>query len=154
MNAPLILDTPNPAMIDALQHGLAETVVETAKAQTYHWNVTGMAFQALHVLFQTMYEDHFQAQDLLAERIKALGGHAHGRLSRAVELSRIAECDGDVPAQRMLESLAEDQRLLSRRFHHLAELAGAHDDPVTQDMAIARADVHDKFRWMLAAHLD
>ena len=64
------------AVIDALHQTLAETCVATMKAQNFHWNVTGMAFGPLHDLFQTIYEDHFEAQDDIAERIKALDGHA------------------------------------------------------------------------------
>ncbi len=67
------------ANLEHLATSLAETAIETVKAQNYHWNVTGMAFGPLHELFQRIYEDHFQAQDTLAERIKALGGHADGR---------------------------------------------------------------------------
>ncbi|MEO1602819.1 MAG: DNA starvation/stationary phase protection protein, partial [Pseudomonadota bacterium] len=40
------------AIIEGLTQALAETAVETMKAQNYHWNVTGMAFGPLHDLFQ------------------------------------------------------------------------------------------------------
>ena len=43
-----------------------------------------MAFGPLHALFQQMYEDHFTAQDELAERIKALDAHAEGRHSPSI----------------------------------------------------------------------
>ena len=86
------LETPEAVgmeVIESLARTLADTMVETAKAQTCHWNVTGMAFGPLHALFQEIYEDHFNAQDLIAERIKALGGHADGRLSAVLTLSAI-----------------------------------------------------------------
>ena len=66
---------------DALNQAVAETAVTTMLAQNFHWNVTGMAFAPLHELFQQIYEDHFQAQDDLAERIKALDAHAEGTLA-------------------------------------------------------------------------
>ena len=72
------------AIVDALNQAVAETTVTTMLAQNFHWNVTGMAFGPLHDLFQRIYEDHFQAQDDLAERIKAIGGHAQGTLSGMV----------------------------------------------------------------------
>lgn len=68
----------NAQIAEALNQCVAETAVATMLAQNFHWNVTGMAFGPLHQLFQTMYEDHFVAQDDLAERIKALDGHAEG----------------------------------------------------------------------------
>ena len=57
------------AIAKALYQCVSETTVTTMLAQNYHWNVTGMAFGPLHNLFQEIYEDHFAAQDELAERI-------------------------------------------------------------------------------------
>ena len=139
--------------VERLTSALATTVVVTAKAQTYHWNVTGMAFGPLHALFQGIYEDHFEAQDNLAERIKALGGHADGRLSSGLNRSVIEECDGAISATRMIETLANDQRTLSSVFLELARFADHEGDLVTNDLAIDRASQHDKFAWMLRSHL-
>jgi len=139
---------------EAVQKCLSETAIETAKAQTYHWNVTGMAFGPLHALFQEIYEDHFSAQDRLAERIKAVGGHADGRFSKALEVATITECDGAISAREMVQQLSEDQAYLSSALRNLAGLAEDANDIVTNDMAIERADIHDKFAWMLKAHLE
>jgi len=141
------------AIVEGLTQSLAETVVETMKAQNFHWNVTGMAFGPLHELFQKIYEDHFQAQDDLAERIKALGGHAEGRLSEHLKRANIAESDGVLPAEKMVESLAADQEALAGALAQLSEVAEGHGDLLTQDMAIERGQTHEKFAWMLRAHL-
>ncbi len=73
---------------EALNQCVAETAVTTMLAQNFHWNVTGMAFGPLHDLFQKIYEDHFVAQDDLAERIKALDAHAEplGRIAALLKL--------------------------------------------------------------------
>lgn len=150
------LKTPESSaedVIERLAGSLADTMVETAKAQTCHWNVTGMAFGPLHALFQEMYEDHFKAQDLLAERIKALGGHADGRLSATLTVSEIRECDGKVDARQMVRELASDQSALSATFHELAMTADSNNDIVTHELAVERAGIHDKFAWILNAHL-
>jgi starvation-inducible DNA-binding protein len=140
-------------IIDGLTQSLAETSVATLKAQNFHWNVTGMSFGALHDLFQKVYEDHFEGQDTLAERVKALEGHAEGRYSEYLRRSSITESDGRLTAQQMVEQLKSDQETLSATLRALAELADQHGDIVTNDLAIERADAHDKFAWMLRAHL-
>ncbi len=145
---------PAPAVIENLEQALRETIVETAKAQTYHWNVTGMAFGPLHALFQEIYEDHFAAQDTLAKLIKALGSHADGRLIKAIEASKISECDGAISSTQMIENLARDQRLLSSTLRQIASISEEQEDIVTADFAIERAAAHDNFAWMLAAHLE
>lgn len=141
------------SVINCLSRSLAELKVETAKAQTFHWNVRGISFQSLHALFQTIYEDHFAAQDVVAERIKALGGHVDGRLDTTLQLSAISECDGDIQADKMVSRLALDQKILSDTFLQLSTVAQNANDAVTSDLAIGRAQVHDQFSWMLDAHL-
>ena len=140
-------------IIEALQQSLAETAVATLKAQTFHWNVTGMSFGALHELFEKVYRDHFDAQDELAERVKALDGHVDGRYSEFLKRSAITESDGKISAKAMVEGLKSDQETLSATLRALAELSEQHGDVVTNDMAIGRAQAHDKFAWMLRAHL-
>lgn len=141
-------------IIDRLTVAVAETSVTQMKAQNFHWNVKGMAFGPLHELFGKVYTDHNAAIDDLAERIKALGGHAEGRYAQYLKLSSVQESDGRLSATDMVSQLANDQRTLSATFRSLADLAESLDDLVTNDMAISRAEAHDKFAWMLAAHLD
>ncbi len=140
-------------IVEGLTQAVSETVVTTMKAQNFHWNVTGMAFGPLHDLFQKIYEDHFVAQDDLAERIKALGAHAEGRLSEHLGRSSVAESDGKESAEKMIASLAEAQETLSATLRALADVADKHGDVVTNDLAIERANVHDKFAWLLRSHI-
>ncbi|MBX2806527.1 MAG: DNA starvation/stationary phase protection protein [Hyphomicrobiales bacterium] len=142
------------AIVNGLTQSIAETSIETMKAQNYHWNVKGMAFGPLHALFQTIYEDHFTAQDDLAERVRALGAHVEGRLSTFLKRSRIEECEGKISDKEMVKKLADDQELLSSTLISLAVLADQHGDLVTNDMAIERSQVHDKFAWILRSHLE
>lgn len=140
-------------LVEGLTQAVAETAIETLKAQNYHWNVEGMGFGPLHELFQTIYEDHFAAQDELSERIKALDAHAEGRYADFLRRSVIEECDGRIDAKAMIRTLQADQETLSATLTALAAIAEKHGDIVTNDMAIERAQIHDKFAWMLRAHL-
>ncbi|MEO1747702.1 MAG: DNA starvation/stationary phase protection protein [Pseudomonadota bacterium] len=141
------------AIVEGLTQCLAETSVLTMKAQNYHWNVEGMAFGPLHEMFQEFYEDAFEAQDVIAERIKALDAHAEGRQSVYLKRSKIAECEGRISDKEMLRNLQQDHETLSSTLRALAAEAEGHGDVVTNDLAIERADKHDKFAWFLRAHL-
>lgn len=141
------------AICDALNQCVAETAVTTMLAQNFHWNVTGMSFGPLHEMFQKIYEDHFEAQDELAERVKALGGHAEGQLSVMLKRSKIAEHDGHANAATMIATLASAQETLAATLAGAASVADAHGDMLTQDLLIGRAQSHEKFAWLLRAHL-
>ncbi len=140
-------------VVAGLNRSLAETSVTQMKAQNYHWNVEGMAFGPLHDLFGKIYEDHFEAVDELAERIRALGAPVDGRYEEFLKVSSVGEASGKENTKAMLEKLEGAERQLSQTLRDLAETAEQQGDIVTTDMAIARAQVHDKFAWMLGAHL-
>ncbi|MFO7758403.1 MAG: DNA starvation/stationary phase protection protein [Roseovarius sp.] len=143
----------NTQIIEALNQCKAETVVTTMLAQNFHWNVTGMAFGPLHDLFQTIYEDHFAAQDDLAERIKALDGHAEGVLAAMIKRSKVIETDGAPAAEEMIRLMKDAQETLAETIAGAGELAAKNGDTPTEDLCIARGLVHEKFAWMLRAHL-
>ena len=138
---------------EVLNQCVAETVVTTMLAQNFHWNVTGIAFGPLHDLFQKIYEDHFEAQDELAERIKALGGHANGQMSEMVSASKVEEHNGQCSAEEMIRVLAAAQRTVANTLAGAASVSENQDDLLTQDLCIQRGQVHEKFAWLLSAHI-
>ncbi|MCE0504025.1 DNA starvation/stationary phase protection protein [Roseivivax sp. GX 12232] len=137
----------------ALQQSVAETTVTTMLAQNFHWNVTGMAFAPLHELFQKIYEDHFEAQDDLAERMRALDVHVEATLAGMVEASKVAEHSGTASDKQMIEAMLVAQETLAATLAGCGELAAEHGDTLTEDLCIARGQTHEKFAWFLRAHL-
>ena len=138
---------------EALNQCVAETVVATMLAQNFHWNVTGMAFGPLHELFQTIYEDHFVGQDDLAERVRALDAHAEGTLAGMLKRSKVTEHEGTATDKEMIKALMAAQETLAKTLAGAGELAAGHGDTLTEDLCIERGRIHEKFAWMLRAHL-
>ncbi|WP_371155169.1 Dps family protein [Jannaschia sp. 2305UL9-9] len=137
----------------ALNQAVAETVVTTMLAQNFHWNVTGMSFGPLHALFQEIYEDHFVGQDDLAERIRAIGETAEGKLATHLSRSKVEEGNEGATDKEMIRHLAEAQETIGATLAGLSEVAAKHGDVRTEDLAIERGRIHDKFAWILRAHL-
>ena len=141
------------AIAEALNQSVAETAVTTMLAQNFHWNVTGMGFGPLHDLFQKIYEDHFVAQDDLAERIKAIDAHAEGTLAGMIARSKIAEHDGHATDKEMIKIMQDAQETLAATLAGAGEIAASHGDTLTEDLCIARGQTHEKFAWFLRSHL-
>ena len=141
------------AIVEALNQSVAETAVTTMLAQNFHWNVKGMAFGPLDALFQEIYEDHFVAQDDLAERVKALDGHAEGMLAGMLKRSKVTEHDGHANDQEMIKAMQIAQETLAATLGGAGALAAEHGDTLTEDLCIARGQTHEKFAWMLRSHL-
>lgn len=141
------------AIGEALNQSVAETAVTTMLAQNFHWNVKGMAFAPLHELFQQIYEDHFVAQDDLAERVRALDLHADGTLAGMLKRSKVSEHDGHASDQEMIKVMLTAQETLASTLAGCGALAAEHGDTLTEDLCIARGQTHEKFAWFLRAHL-
>ena len=141
------------AIAEALNQSVAETAVTTMLAQNFHWNVKGMAFGPLHDLFQKIYEDHFEGQDDLAERIRAIDMHAEGTLAGMIKRSKIAAHDGRATDKEMIKTMQDAQETLAATLAGCGALAAKHGDTLTEDLCIARGQTHEKFAWFLRSHL-
>ena len=144
-----VVDTD--AMAQGVEHMLADTYRLIFKTHAVHWNVEGPMFYAVHNLTEMQYGDMFKAADEIAERIRALGHLAPATLSSIVSHSVVQDDETPTSAGDMCEDLARDHENVARRLHGLINIADNAGDPVTEDMATARAAFHEKAAWMLRA---
>ena len=141
-------------VMDAIFQALSETAVSTMLAQNLHWNVTGMAFAPLHQLFQDIYEDHFEAQDSLAERIRALGSFVDGNLASMISKSKIKECSEKLTDKEMIKEMLFSQETLASTLAGVSDIAIKNGDKITEDLCVERGLIHEKFSWFLRAHME
>lgn len=139
---------------DALSGVLADTYTLYLKTQNFHWNVTGPHFKHYHEMFGEQYEELAEANDEIAERIRALGFRAPGSFKAFQSLKSIDEAGDNLPdANEMIRQLMTDHETLSTRARKVLEAAQEVGDEVTGDMMIERMTEHDKTAWMLRASL-
>ncbi|MEO1313691.1 MAG: ferritin-like domain-containing protein, partial [Pseudomonadota bacterium] len=82
------------------------------------------------------------------------GGHAEGTLAGMLKRSKVSEHDGHASDQEMIKTLLTAQETLAVTLAGCGELAAEHGDTLTEDLSIARGQVHEKFAWFLRAHLN
>jgi starvation-inducible DNA-binding protein len=139
---------------ESLSRMLADSYILYLKTHNFHWNVTGPMFQALHNLFMVQYTEQWNALDLIAERIRALGHPAPGSYKRYVELSSIQEENGVPSATDMIRQLVAGQEAVARTARAAFKVADAADDQPTADLLTQRMEVHEKNAWMLRVLLE
>ncbi|KGB80740.1 MAG: DNA starvation/stationary phase protection protein [Pseudomonadota bacterium] len=139
------------AVADSLAGVLSDTYNLLLKTHAYHWNVEGPLFYGIHHLTEEQYTDLFEATDVLAERMRALGQLAPMSIKAIVEGSVINDAPKNPTAHDMVEDLAGDHEQVATRLHELIEVAEKHSDDVTADLATARSAFHEKAAWMLRA---
>ncbi|WP_223475927.1 Dps family protein [Oricola indica] len=128
---------------------LTDTYFLVIKSHVYHWNVVGPLFHSIHVLTEEHYKDLFDAADVIAERIRALGHHAPianaaGPDNAVVSLNTTARTAHDMVAE-----LIDDHEAAIRKMRAAAEAAEKSDDFVSHDLLVARLTFHEKAVWML-----
>src|SRR5208337_557279 len=73
---------------------LADSYTLYLMTHNFHWNVTGPMFNTLHLMFMQQYTEQWNALDLIAERIRALGCPTPGTYKQFVKLASIHEIEG------------------------------------------------------------
>ncbi|MCG8441739.1 MAG: DNA starvation/stationary phase protection protein [Caulobacterales bacterium] len=138
---------------DGLARVLADTYTLYFKTHAFHWNVTGPHFPQLHALFEEQYRDLWNAADVIAERMRALGVHAPVSGERLSELASITEASETPGSQGMIAELASGHERLVRTIRAAFKAAEAGDDQATMDAYVARLAASEKAAWMLRAML-
>src|SRR5664279_3854431 len=82
-------DDTKSKLIDLLNARLADTIDMKTQVKHAHWNVKGLQFHQLHLLFDDVASHVDDAADLIAQRAVQLGGVAHGTARIAAETSSI-----------------------------------------------------------------
>lgn len=100
-------------------------------------------------MFETQYNDLFAAVDDIAERIRALDSLAPGSFAEFKKMSVIEEGDSTKSSKEMLADLQQSNEQIVETLKSLRDAAADADDKETEDMAIARIQVHQKNAWML-----
>ncbi len=141
------------ALAKGLQHLLADTATLYLKTHNFHWNVTGPAFATLHVMFETQYNELWLAEDLIAERIRALGMPVQATYSEWSEQTSVPEDKGVPDATEMVRTLVKDHETVVRNARKLFAIADAANDESTADLLTQRLQIHEKTAWMLRSLL-
>lgn len=137
-----------------LSHLLADSYTLYLMTHNFHWNVKGPMFNTLHLMFMGQYTEQWNALDVIAERIRALGHPAPGTYKEFVTLASIEEPEGVPAAKDMIRLLVAAQEATARTARGLFPLVeGAHDQP-TADLITQRLEVHEKTAWMLRSLLE
>lgn len=148
-----ISEVDRSALAARLARLLADTQRLYQKTHAYHWNVTGPMFQTLHVMFEQHYNELWLAQDVIAERIRALGFFAPVSTSQFAALTDIPEDEGVPTAREMLANLVDGHQATARTARLLLKEAEAASDAPTADLMTERLQVHEKTAWMLRSLL-
>jgi starvation-inducible DNA-binding protein len=130
---------------------LADTYALYIKTQNYHWNVTGILFRQLHLLFEEQYKELIIPIDSIAERIRALGAPTIASFDSFQKLTTLGKPIQSASAEVMLKDIFQDQEKIIKTLNKAIQVAKENDDEATVTLLADRLLVHEKNRWMVGA---
>jgi starvation-inducible DNA-binding protein len=134
----------------ALNKLLADVFALYLKTKNFHWHMSGPHFRDYHLLLDEQSLQIFAMTDVLAERVRKLGGltmHSIGEISRNQRM-----LDNDAPyvePQDMLAELREDNGQLARNMREAHDLCGEVRDVATASLLETFIDDTERRVWFL-----
>ena len=151
------LDTPTDLggnatkdLSGALNIQLADMFALYMKTKNFHWHMSGPHFRDYHLLLDDQGTQIYNTTDVIAERVRKLGGitlHSIGEIAR---LQRVKDNEAEyVTARDMLAELREDNRQLVTRMRETHDLCDEHGDVATASLLENWIDEAEGRVWFL-----
>lgn len=139
------------AVAEQLKVLLADSYTLYLQTHNFHWNVTGIRFRDLHLMFEEHYTELATAVDEIAERIRSLGIYAPGTYRAFSELSAIQPVEVIPSAEDMVITLMQNHEQVVKTCRVALKAAQDADDESSASLISDRMVVHEKTAWMLRA---
>ncbi|MEO8727479.1 MAG: DNA starvation/stationary phase protection protein Dps [Acidobacteriaceae bacterium] len=154
-NRVALSDVVKKKVVDLLNVSLAEAFDMYSQIKFAHWNVKGLNFYQLHLLFDKIAEDVEGQVDEIAERITALGGVANATVRQAATSSRLPEYKVEaISGPDHLKSLSAALANYAKALRDVSEeVDNAGDDP-THDFFNQMIIVVEQDLYFLESHLE
>lgn len=137
-----VAETVNPLIADALALYI--------KTKNFHWHLAGPRFRDYHLLFDEQAAAILESVDVLAERVRKLGGPTIKSIGHINRLKTIRDDDDEfVPTSEMITRLLSDNRTMAEQQREAIELCDDRGDTPTGNILQEILDQTERRIWFL-----
>jgi starvation-inducible DNA-binding protein len=138
------------AITEAINPLIADAFALYIKTKNFHWHLAGSHFRDYHLLFDEQAEAIFESIDILAERVRRIGGTTIRSISHIGQLQTI-EDDNDefVLAGEMVRRLMQDNAHMAEMQRAAIAICDQHRDPATSNALQEILDQTERRTWFL-----
>ena len=130
---------------------LADVFALYIKTKNFHWHVSGQHFRDYHLLLDDQSDQVISIADLLAERIRKIGGSTIRSIGHIACLQRLADNDAQyVASSEMLSELNKDNGQLAASMRQAHQLCSDNSDWATTSLLENWIDQAEGRSWFLA----
>jgi starvation-inducible DNA-binding protein len=151
------LDTPTDLGPDAtkdisgaLNTLLADVFALYMKTKNFHWHMSGPSFRDYHLLLDEQADQLYETTDVIAERVRKVGGTTIRSIGHIARLQRVLDNDADyVTPLDMLAELRDDNKQLAARMRETHGVCDEHGDVATASLLENWIDEAERRVWFL-----
>lgn len=141
-------------IIELLNARLSDAIDLKTQSKQAHWNVKGMSFGSLHLLFDQIAADVDLYADDIAERAVQLGAQVHGTARVVAKKSSLKEYPLDITAGKdHVKAMSDALSTFGKSVREGIDKAEELQDQDTADLLTEISRGVDKWTWMVEAHL-
>lgn len=133
---------------ESLKIALADTFAMYWKAHEFHWNVVGPNFSEYHSFFGDLYDELWDALDVIAEQIRMQKTFIPS-LERLLSVKTISVSTGPVEASVMMKQLLQDNKKVMESLQAAYTFAEEAGEFALSNIIQDRLSAHAKHGWML-----
>ena len=134
----------------ALNAILADTFALYMKTKNFHWHVSGPHFRDYHLLLDEQADQIFASTDVIAERVRKIGGNTLRSIGDISRQQRLADNDATyVDPQDMLAELRDDNQRVVASMREAHGLCDEHEDVATASLLEVFIDEAERRVWFL-----
>jgi len=134
----------------AMNAMLADVFALYLKTKNFHWHMSGHHFRDFHLLLDEHAKQLFAMTDVIAERVRKIGGltlHSVGQIART---QRVADNDAEyVEPLDMLAELMDDNKTMAARLREAHNVCDEHRDIATASFIEVWLDETERRTWFL-----
>ena len=135
------------AAVNAL---LADTFALYLKTKNFHWHMSGPHFRDFHLMLDEQAEQIFDMTDVLAERVRKIGGTTLKSIGQIAAQQRIPDNDANfVTPEDMLAELRDDTKSFISYLRQVHELCDEYNDSATTSIIENFIDESERRHWFL-----
>jgi starvation-inducible DNA-binding protein len=151
------LATPNSlgdqackAISAAINPLVADAFALYVKTKNYHWHMSGPHYRDYHLMFDEQADQIFEMVDVLAERIRKLGGITIHSISEISKLQNVQD-DNElfVEPVDMLQRLCEENKKYADRMRDAHKVCEKYGDIATTSILETLIDETERRTWFL-----
>ena len=120
------------------------------KTKNFHWHLSGSHFRDYHLLFDEHADQLLDMVDVLAERVRKLGGKTLRSIAHIKQLQRIQDAeDSDFSALQMVRTLLHDNQTFITHMRQAHKVCSENNDVATTSILENYIDEGEKRIWFL-----